>query len=92
MSTAVNPRSAPRAQTICIRDRTMLIHRTCAVGAAIAVGSFALAGAAAAHHPGGGGNAGGAGPIFTIPASTLEEGQTAVGVMFEYVRLRTLSA
>ncbi len=69
----------------------MLIHRTCAVGAAIAVGSFALAGAAAAHHPGGGGNAGGAGPIFTIPASTLEEGQTAVGVMFEYVRLRTLS-
>ena len=69
----------------------MLIHHTCAVGAAIAVGSFALAGAAAAHHPGGGGNAGGAGPIFTIPASTLEEGQTAVGVMFEYVRLRTLS-
>ena len=52
---------------------------------------LALAGAAAAHHPGGGGNAGGAGPIFTIPASTLEEGQTAVGVMFEYVRLRTLS-
>ena len=44
-----------------------------------------------AHHPGGGGNPGEAGPIFTIPASTLDEGQLAVGVMFEYVRLRTLS-
>jgi outer membrane putative beta-barrel porin/alpha-amylase len=43
------------------------------------------------HHPGGGGNATEAGPIFTIPASTLDEGQLAVGVMFEYVRLRTLS-
>src|SRR5262245_54010959 len=32
-----------------------------------------------------------AGPIFTIPASTLDEGQLAVGVMFEYVRLRTMS-
>jgi hypothetical protein len=69
----------------------MLIHHTCAVGAAISLGSFALAAPAAAHHPGGGGNTGGAGPIFTIPASTLDEGQTAVGVMFEYVRLRTLS-
>jgi len=38
-----------------------------------------------------GGNATEAGPIFTIPASTLDEGQLAVGVMFEYVRLRTLS-
>src|SRR5262249_6529936 len=56
----------------------------------------ALASPALAHHPGGGGPGGGgnareAGPIFTIPASTLDEGQTAVGVMFEYVRLRTLS-
>src|SRR5262249_31806381 len=50
----------------------------------------ALVNPALAHHPTGGGNAGGAGPIFTIPASTLDEGQTAVGVMFEYVRLRTL--
>jgi hypothetical protein len=56
-----------------------------------ALTSAALADPALAHHPGGGGNAGGAGPVFTIPASTLDEGQTAVGVMFEYVRLRTLS-
>jgi hypothetical protein len=42
-----------------------------------------------AHHPGG--NTGGAGPIFTIPASTLDEGQLAVGIRFDYVRLTTLS-
>ena len=63
---------------------------------AAALTSVALASPALAHHPGGGGPGGGgnareAGPIFTIPASTLDEGQTAVGVMFEYVRLRTLS-
>ncbi len=69
----------------------MFIHHKRSFGAALALGSFALAAPAAAHHPGGGGNTGGAGPIFTIPASTLDEGQTAVGVMFEYVRLRTLS-
>src|SRR5215467_13787854 len=51
----------------------------------------ALANPALAHHPGPGGNAGGAGQVFTIPASALDEGQSAVGVMFEYVRLRTLS-
>src|SRR5215470_3903376 len=61
------------------------------IAAALALSSLAFAGPAFAHHPGGGGNTGGAGPIFTIPASTLDEGQTAVGVMFEYVRLRTLS-
>jgi hypothetical protein len=69
----------------------MLIHHQRSIGAALALGSFALAAPAAAHHPGAGGNTGGAGPILTIPASTLDEGQTAVGVMFEYVRLRTLS-
>src|SRR3981081_2268731 len=69
----------------------MFIHHRRPIGAAFALGSFALATPATAHHPGSGGNTGGAGPIFTIPASTLDEGQTAVGVMFEYVRLRTLS-
>ena len=59
--------------------------------AALAFCALALACPSFAHHPGGGGNTGGAGPIFTIPASTLDEGQTAVGIMFEYVRLRTLS-
>jgi len=61
------------------------------IAAALALSSSAIALPAFAHHPGGGGNTEGAGPIFTIPASTLDEGQTAVGVMFEYVRLTTLS-
>lgn len=69
----------------------MLIDHRRSIGAALAFGSCLLSQSAAAHHPGGGGNTGDAGPIFTIPASTLDAGQTAVGVMFEYVRLRTLS-
>jgi hypothetical protein len=32
----------------------------------------------AAHHPGGPGNTGGAGPIVTIPATTLEQGHFGV--------------
>ena len=46
---------------------------------------------ATAHHPGGGGNAGSAGPINTISASTLAEGQSAVAVMFEMIRIREFS-
>jgi hypothetical protein len=45
---------------------------------------------ASAHHPGIGG-AGGAGPIDTIGASTLDQGQFAVSVFIEYVRLNQLS-
>src|SRR5437660_326597 len=69
----------------------MTNHHKLSIEAALALCSLALASPSFAHHPGGGGNTGGAGPIFTIPASTLDEGQTAVGVMFEFVRLRTLS-
>src|SRR5215468_8922470 len=69
----------------------MLINPKRALAAAFAVSCVAGATPTFAHHPGGGGNATEAGPIFTIPASTLDEGQLAVGVMFEYVRLRTLS-
>ena len=68
----------------------MSIHRHRCLGAALVFGSAFVAASASAHHPGGGGNTGGAGPIYTIPASTLEAGQTSVGVMFEYVRMRTL--
>jgi hypothetical protein len=69
----------------------MLIRINRPIVPAFVLSSLAFTGPAFAHHPGGGGNTGEAGPIFTIPASTLDEGQTAVGVMFEYVRLRTLS-
>src|SRR5215472_10511190 len=69
----------------------MLIDPKRALAIAFAASCVAGATPTFAHHPGGGGNAEGAGPIFTIPASTLDEGQIAVGVMFEYVRLTTLS-
>ena len=49
-------------------------------------GAFALmASPALAHHPGGAGNAGGAGPIITISASTLEAGHGAVAFVYEYL-------
>lgn len=53
--------------------------------------SISLATPAAAHHPGGGGNAGGGGPIMTIPAFTLEQGQAAMTIWYDYSRLGGLS-
>ena len=46
---------------------------------------------ALAHHAGGSGNTGGAGPINTISASTLEAGHAVAGVVVDYTRLNTLS-
>jgi hypothetical protein len=65
-----------------------MLIRLYPVVAACALSSLALAGPAFAHHPGAGGNTGIAGPIFAIPASTLDEGQTADGALFEYAGLR----
>jgi hypothetical protein len=38
-----------------------------------------------AHHPGGASNTGGAGPITTISAETLEAGHGAVAFLYEYI-------
>lgn len=46
---------------------------------------------ALAHHPGGPGNFGAAGPIITLPASTLAEGATVAGVIIDYTSLDPLS-
>src|SRR5437763_1152695 len=40
---------------------------------------------ALAHHPGGASNTGGAGPITTISAETLEAGHGAVAFLYEYI-------
>jgi hypothetical protein len=54
---------------------------------AICAGAFALiATPAIAHHPGGASNTGGAGPIFTISASTLEAGHGAVAFLYETIK------
>jgi len=54
---------------------------------AICAGAFALiATPAVAHHPGGASNSGGAGPIVTISASTLEAGHGAVAFLYEYLK------
>ena len=42
-------------------------------------------------HAGGAGNTGGAGPVNTIAASTLEAGHAVAGVVVDYSRLNTLS-
>lgn len=51
----------------------------------------ATSGHAFAHHPGGIGNSNEAGPINTISASTLQQGQTIAGVIIDYTSLSTLS-
>ena len=42
---------------------------------------------ASAHHPGGTANSGNAGPINTIPATTLEQGHVSASVLYEFIRL-----
>src|SRR5215203_3484904 len=55
----------------------------------LSAGVFALllATTAHAHHPGGTGSTSGAGPISTLSAETLEQGQLAVAFLYEYVSL-----
>jgi hypothetical protein len=55
---------------------------------AVRAGAFPLilGSPAFAHHPGGASNAGGAGPIVTMSASTMEAGHGAVAFIYEYIR------
>src|SRR5215210_6775219 len=52
--------------------------------------SLALTVPAMAHHPCGTSNASEAGPIYTIPATTLEQGRVAAFVVYEFIRLGNL--
>ena len=62
------------------------IHAGCAGLAALILASPAFA-----HHPSGVGSTGGAGPIATIPATTLEEGHSAAAIFFEMVKINAFS-
>lgn len=53
--------------------------------------ALALASPAVAHHPSGVGSTGGAGPIVTISASTLEQGHSAAAVFLEMVKIDAFS-
>ena len=44
-----------------------------------------------AHHPSGAGSAGQAGPIVTIPGTTLEKGDSSAAVVFEMIKFNALS-
>jgi Putative MetA-pathway of phenol degradation len=50
-----------------------------------------LAQPAFAHHPSGVGSTGGAGPINTISASPLDQGETAASIAFEWIKFDPLS-
>ena len=56
-----------------------------------ALAAFVLAPPAFAHHPSGVSSTGGAGPIATISASTLEAGESSAGVFFEMVKIDPFS-
>lgn len=60
---------------------------------ALSAGTIALlvATPAFAHHPSGAGSATGAGPIVTIPGTTLEKGHSSAAVVFEMIRFDALS-
>jgi hypothetical protein len=44
-----------------------------------------------AHHPSGAGSAGEAGPIVTVPGTTLDQGASSVAVVFEFLKFKALS-
>jgi hypothetical protein len=64
------------------------MFRTVALGAGL---TALLAYPAFAHHPSGASSTGGAGPIATISATTLEKGQGAAGVAVEVISLDPLT-
>lgn len=64
------------------------MHRQIAIGALLAL---LLTSTAAAHHPSGAGSTGGAGPIVTVPGTTLEQGQSSAAVVFELLKFNALS-
>jgi hypothetical protein len=65
------------------------MHKIVRVVAA-AAGVAIFSAAAFAHHPGIGGNQN-AGPIYTISADTLEQGHSAVSIVYEFIKVRALS-
>jgi hypothetical protein len=64
----------------------MAIRFTIAAGAALL-----LAAPASAHHPSAISGAGGAGPLNTISATTLDQGQSALSSIYEFIHFGGLS-
>jgi len=56
-----------------------------------AAGAMLLAPPAFAHHPTAVAGTGGAGPINTLPATTLDQGQSAFGAAYEFIHFGGLS-
>ena len=52
---------------------------------------FVLTDPGLAHHPSGTGSTGAAGPIVTIPGTTLDQGQSTAAVVLEYQKFDALS-
>ena len=61
------------------------------VGLGAGLTALLLIPTAFAHHPSGTSSTGGAGAISTISASTLEQGQSVAGIVFEMVKMDTFS-
>jgi hypothetical protein len=59
----------------------------CKLATTAAAATLLSAMSAFAHHPGAGGNTGGAGPIITLPATTMEAGRVSVSFLAEYISL-----
>lgn len=62
-----------------------------ALPGAVALALALCCGAAFAHHPGATANSGGAGPINTLSATTLEQGRLAISVTYEVIKINAFS-
>jgi hypothetical protein len=63
--------------------------RKCALGAGVT--ALLTTYPAFAHHPSGSSSTSGAGPIATISATTLDQGQSVAGIVFEMVKISPFS-
>jgi hypothetical protein len=66
------------------------MHRSLLLGTAASALLMATA-PGFAHHPSGAASTGGAGPINTISATTLEAGQSSASIMFEMIKISPFS-
>ena len=84
------PRSgmSHRGRSLASRRRAHMLRK---YAGCAGLAALVLASPAYAHHPSGVSSTGGAGPIATISATTLEQGQSAAGVFFEMVKVGAFS-
>jgi outer membrane putative beta-barrel porin/alpha-amylase len=84
-----SPTAQPLGSSDLVYGRVLVMLRIIALSAGAT--ALLLSTSAFAHHPSGAGSTGEAGPIVTVPATTLEQGHSSAAVVFEYLKFNAFS-